>query len=343
MSETSRNFAVGLTTIAATVGFCVLMLLFGYVPKFLEEGYLVTVELDSAGGLYEGSRVSYSGIDIGRVETVDRVDDLAPGVVLTMMIDAEHKLPDNVYVSIEQTSLLAAGGTLTLRVPDDEAPSTTALATDGSAMLAGEHSLSITDAIAELAVQFGDRMDSVVSEFTALSQQWTEVGENLAALSEPTDPDAVDAGDAIGNLSSVLARADQRMAELEPVLANIEALFGDEQLNTDLREAFANARDLTASLQEAADTLQADVSDNLEVLTERYVAVADDMAGAIMALEGLIRDAQQGEGTFGRLMQDPSLYENLDDSAERLQRALDELSLTLQKWSEEGVPLRIGR
>ena len=70
MEDRKRNVAVGFTAVSGLAGLVVLLLLFGYVPQFLEKGYLLNIRLPDAGGLHRDSRVTLRGIDIGRVEEI---------------------------------------------------------------------------------------------------------------------------------------------------------------------------------------------------------------------------------------------------------------------------------
>ncbi len=71
MEDRSRNIVVGITALAGLVGLAFLLMLFGRLPAFLESGYELRVELPSAGGLKQGSVARFSGIDVGRVVSVD--------------------------------------------------------------------------------------------------------------------------------------------------------------------------------------------------------------------------------------------------------------------------------
>ena len=93
MTERSRNVAVGLTAIAGLAGVCVLFLLFGYVPAWLEDGYDLRVRLTTASGLTEGSRVKLSGIDIGRVVGVSLEPPPQKGVIVTTLIHKGWSCP----------------------------------------------------------------------------------------------------------------------------------------------------------------------------------------------------------------------------------------------------------
>jgi phospholipid/cholesterol/gamma-HCH transport system substrate-binding protein len=60
----------------------------------------------------------------------------------------------------------------------------------------------------------------------------------------------------------------------------------------------------------------------------------DDTLGEVRTLLGR---AGEGEGTIGRLINDPVLYEDLDDAARRLADTLEALRLLVDAIKAEGV------
>ena len=67
----------------------------------------------------------------------------------------------------------------------------------------------------------------------------------------------------------------------------------------------------------------------------------DDASATMAAIDAVVAQAASDDSTLGLLLNDPSLYENLDDSAERLQLLMDEARLLIAKWKAEGIPLNV--
>ena len=49
----------------------------------------------------------------------------------------------------------------------------------------------------------------------------------------------------------------------------------------------------------------------------------------------------RGEGTVGQLARNPELYNSVKDAADRLEMALRELQLRVQKYKDEGIPSKV--
>ena len=57
-------------------------------------------------------------------------------------------------------------------------------------------------------------------------------------------------------------------------------------------------------------------------------------------LESIIAKVSEGDGTIGRLMNDPRLYEDMREAAERLTITLRDLQAMVRKVKEEGLELK---
>lgn len=331
MKESTASTIVGATTLAGIIGLAYLLTAVGGLSRVFEGGYHVTIELPTAGGLHQDSRVVFNGIDVGRIESVRFQEHPGGGVVAVALITEDNlKLPDDVMVTARFPSLL--GGSAVADITRKPGEVTGHLATDGSATIQGEPAVDFSLIAEELRNALGGPMQEfkrISENFDALSKEWTLVAENINQLVEMRSTDAVDDGEAIGNLATVLARADQRLAELKQAIEGVNRYVNDEELRDDVRATAANARALSQRFNDSLDTLRA-----------KYVAVADDLSATVQSMQKLADKTLQGDGTFGKMMNDPALYENLNDASERLKAAIDDVRLLVEKWKAEGLPVQ---
>ena len=345
MKEQSRNVAVGVTALAGLAGLAMLLMMFGYVPQMLEKGYCVRVELDHAGGLTKGSLARLSGIRIGRVTSIDLAEPPKIGVVAMLLIDEGIAIPQAVNVTVG-SQILTGSPWLEFEIPEGLSSERLAktLPTDGRATLQGhvpervrqfagelrtalEGSVnSIKDELRKPLVQF-DRMEQ---NFDDLSRQWVDVGKRLNDIIEDRPVDQVDAGKIKGNLTTVLKRMDQRLAEMK------DTLGGARQWLDKASDASGEVETTGRKIGVTADN----AARNLDQLTQRYVALADGLSKAIDDMQKLAAKASDGKGAMGKLLNDPALYDNLNDTAERIGQTADELKLLIEKWKAEGLPVQ---
>lgn len=72
----------------------------------------------------------------------------------------------------------------------------------------------------------------------------------------------------------------------------------------------------------------------------RFVSMSDQIDALLGGLNDVVAKAGSGQGTVGRLMNDPQLYTNLSEAAERLSQTLRDLQAMVRRIREEGVELR---
>jgi phospholipid/cholesterol/gamma-HCH transport system substrate-binding protein len=346
MKERSRNLVVGVTALIALLGLGFMFMLFGNAMSLVEEAYEVTVNMPNAAGLNSGSSVQLDGIPIGRVEEVALQPTPMTGVRLRLKIDQKIDLPSNVDVKVNPKLV---GGTVSLEMHRPAEPAAT-IAKDGSAVLQGEIGSMATQLAESLKGTLGgpmDQLEKLSTQFQSLSDEWRLVGKNLNQLLEPRTTAMVDGEGGVPttqpNLSTLLERTDERMRELKVTMANINKWTGDEQLLADFKATASNAKEASGKLNAGVDKITglADSSrENVDRLTKRLMGVADDLSKTIGSMQQTLDQAREGEGTVGKLINDPALYDNLNDTAQRLGSAATELQLLIQKWKAEGLPVK---
>lgn len=344
MTERSRNIAVGITAILGAVGLGILLLMFGTLPAMRHQRYTVMITLPSSGGLNPGSRVRVAGIEVGRVNSVRLASPPSQGVLVTAGIDMDIDLPQGT-AAVVSAPIFGGVGSLELFRPDPskstDSTKVAMLPKDGSAKIEGD-APSLTGSFSK---ELRGALQGPLAEFerTAvsmreLSKKWSEVADNIAAITAQRSPADVDASDGklLGNFATVLARADQRLAEMQKTIDGINEWVADQKLRKDIQQTAANAREMSDRMKVVVD----EAGQNFERLTKRYVAVADDMSASLASMRAAIDQARQGQGTVGKMLNDPALFNNLNDASARLNKALDEFKLLLEKWKAEGLPVQ---
>ena len=354
MSDRARNLTVGITAMLGLAGVALMMVLFGYTPRWLEDGYVLTFEMNSASGLAEGSRVRMTGKDVGRIDSVELTGPPKWGVVVVAVIDRQIRLPEHIKVSVE-SPILGGSPALTLQ-PRAQASvkPITYLPSDGSARIEVEHVPSL---LSEFASQLQSALKASIADLRteleraqqnldSLTKTWVTVGHNLNELIRPRSPQTVDSDDTgrkQGNVATMVARADARLKQIESVIDDMKQWVGDHELRGRLRSAAVNAEKFMKSADGGVDRLVAvaeAAGSSFDGLSRKFSDVADELAQAIAALRSVVALAGSTEGTVGKALKDPALFNNVNDAVERLSRALDEIRMLAEKWQTEGLPLK---
>ena len=323
MNERGRNLIVGGTVLAGLAGFIFLLLIFGYLPKLLQTGYHVEIELEDAASVNPGSRVDLAGIDVGEVETIDFREPFDGGVRVKARIKDDINIPASAVVEVEK-ELLGGSSTLKFVVHGNGEIISDFLPRDGSARVLGGPGA--------LANAFGG-FEQMGKDFARLSHEWSGVGAKLNAfLGGEADPAA--AGP-VGGAMRVIAGLEARLTEIESVVAGMDSYVNDPQLREDITATGANARKLTAQAQ--AFTTEA--QEGLAEVKARTLSAMGEMSKVLAQTQEALAKVNTGKGTMGKTLNDPALYDNLNDAALRMGTSLDDLSLLLEKWKAEGVPI----
>ena len=349
-----QNFMVGLTAIIAVVGFCVILVLFGWAPQILQDAYPIRVEMADASGVAGGSRVLMRGIDIGWVQRVEFDDQSSTGLSVYLVVRDDVPVPVGT-IAVAQSELL--GGVQNLKLDFSHLAAeavANALPKDGSAVIkgerrtmAGELSKELGSAVTGVTNKFGSlqgQFERLATNFEKLSAEWTSVGKNVNDLIEARTVADVDANKVKANLSTIFVRTDKRLKEMESTLAAINELVNDPEVRKDIQTTMNNMRTLSEKLNTGADTVAALAEDsrrNFDQVAKKFVAVADDLSLTINTLQQTVADARSGKGTMGKLLRDPSLYDNFNDTVERFGLTVTEVKMLIEKWQKEGVPVKL--
>ncbi len=333
MRDSVRNFLVGVFSIGALVGVSALLMMFGELDRVFKQRYTVTIDLNNGGGIRAGSLVTYNGVPIGQVDSLTLKGDIDHPVRVHALVGTEYSLPGNVSPVI-QASLIGGGATLELQ--SQGATSLADLPKDGSAAIKGVH-LSLAEQIsAELDRRTQPLIDSLES-FNRLSAAWTDLGQNLNELVRPGDP-----GDETPTIRTAVIKLNETLDHANEAIRLASGWLGDEQIRLDASSAVHKA---SALLDQASQTVDryaklADQfrEDSHQVVT-RLTPLMDEMSRTLEQVRVLARQAAEGDGTVGLLLNNPDLYNSLNDAAGRLQRTLSLVESLVEKIKAEGLTI----
>ncbi len=334
MTEGGRNFLVGLTSLVSLAGLIVLLMLFGELESVFNPRYVVTINTHDAAGLREGSAIELNGVPIGAIDVIATQRDGPYPVRIVALIETSQRIPADVELFADH-SLLGGSATLVLEArlgtPDGAMQF---LATDGSAQIDGEVNNRLMELI---TAELDARMTPIINAL----QQFSRLGENLNALLEAPDPDTPDA-EQLPNLHTAMVQLNTVLVDVHEALELAKRWLGDEQLLADAKAAVRKANVLIDGAAETIDQyskLAATLESDADALTKKLLPVADDLAATLEEVKRVARLAREGQGSIALMLNSPDLYLSLTDAAIRLERALTDLQLLVQKIRAEGIPI----
>ncbi len=134
-----------------------------------------------------------------------------------------------------------------------------------------------------------------------------------------------------GNLADVLSQIDEilkdggkedlrgTIATLSSSSRQIDRLL--QERSADLEESIISLKHIMQNLDTLSTGRQSqldEILENLETTSQELGVMSQELGGVSSELHVMMQQINSGEGTLGRLIQDPSLYENLDTLAVNL-------------------------
>ena len=351
LSERTRNVIVGLTIIVALAVCMYGIILLGKFPAVASlNEYSVTLISSDANGVSAGSKVELNGVYAGQVRNVYTADNQGKLVARTELeIDKRIKIPASTSAVLVRPTAGVGNSSVELKANSSSGPF---LTQDGTAIL------DATASSSELIPQ------SVFTDIHVAAEGLTSVEKDLHALLVYTPPEALenanpnDPNRPRPNASTVIIRLDRTIDSLQKLLT-------DPKLQANVRDAVQNITDASNQLKSTLQRINAFADSAGTVITSVDKAagsigaaatrastafdsaqrdinhVSDQLVQTLAQLDKTMREITEGNGTTGRLINDPRLYEGLLDLSKSLKSTADDLDFLLKKWKDEGVNLHL--
>ena len=328
MKPLTRDTLTGLTAMGATAALIAMLAIFGELDRIGESFYRLELRLDTARGLTNTSPVTVHGVRVGQITSLTTAPDPADGVDLAIELRSAVKIPSDFGVYIERGLISGSSLELVVRRGSSAPPVEDGQRFDREAGgLFTDIREQLKEPLATLT-ENADRVGRLAETYDRLGQ---DLGGKLSALFGPPQmgPDG----------QPVQATVPGTLARIDRAAGAAEQLLADEELRKQLNDRLTEAGEVLAALREAAE--------NIRSAGDRSRAFIDDAGDTIQSLAGaseearrLLAAANDGNGTIGRLVNDPGLYDSLDHSSKELEAVLQDARLLIEKFRTEGVPVR---
>jgi len=359
MEDYRRNLTVGIFMMFGLASLGVLIILYGELPDmFGANTYVIKIHFDSANGIDRGVGVMMKGPQIGKVDSVEYLDPAHPehGIYIIANIEDQYVIPTTATAEIS-VPLAFGRPSIHLKIPKGPAPAYHP--TDGSAEI---HGILVGPMESMIPPALLSNIEKATQQIGYLAEQLTPVADDLHELFQVRPLQAVDAPPAgrepaPPNVSTAVAR-------LDGALKNINDVFGAAETKADLRQIITNFRtisedgksavaDIKAFAQQAramaddAKRITGKVEVSLDKVTDRVddtlkavITDAEKLGKILDQLHQASTDLAEGDGTAGRFLRDPKLYEEITLTAQRLSAMIEDLHKLIKKWDNEGMNIK---
>lgn len=324
MRRRSSEVAVGA---AVLLGLAVVV--FGTIwlkgAKLGSEDIDVKARFREVGQLLEGSTVKTRGVPIGRVEKIE-LEPSGAGVVITMSIDSEVRLPSEAVVILAPESMFGDWQAEIVQrsqfrlYPYAEPNEPNML--PGYALPDMSRLTAVADEIAQNLATLTSRVEIAFTQETAenVAEVIRNVQEVSAQLTTLVDKQQVAIAEVAANLEQTSEAAGQAAETMRRTFAEVETAISNGRLTTimgNVERASARTDSLTAELVAASRELR------------RVAGGADTTFRRIGAIAGGV---ERGEGSLGLLLRDSALYYRLTEGSVQLQALLKDIRENPRKY-----------
>ncbi|MGB2128057.1 MAG: MlaD family protein [Flavicella sp.] len=255
----------------------------------------------------------YANVQGLNTASVVTVNGYTVGKIINISFDEKSKKPGNLLVEFS--------------IDEPFSFSKNSIAKIYSASLMGGKSLAIVPSfIGEPAVP-GDFLTGEIE-----SDIFSSVGEKLNPLQAKLEKVIVHADSLLMNINNVLdspsrqhirnslASMDVTMANLQRITENAEMLIVENRGT--LKTSIDNVEHLTENFSQFSDSL-AQVN---------VVALSNKINSTIQNLNAITKGIENGEGTVGKLVKDPAVYDNLEKATKELAALLEDVKLHPKRY-----------
>ena len=321
MNDRVMQFRVGVVVLATAIIAGILVVLFGDLPSLVQATYPLKMSFADARGIATGTPVRKNGILVGRVASVEL--DERGGVSVRADIDSYVPIYKDEQPRIVSTLL---GDAEIQLVPGTIRPPRQRLGKDE--MLVGAVSRDPFEVFATLEPKMGSALDSLAEASAAV----TKLSSNLDKLLLGEDD----------KFEQMVRKTEAALDSFSLAMANINDVMGDPNARAKLKETLNGLPDVIADLRTTVKGIgtTVDTADrnlrNLEGLTkplgERGEGMVAQVNQTIGRLDEVLQQAafftkalNESQGTLGKLVRDPKVYDDLAQAAANVNGLTKEL------------------
>lgn len=295
--------------------------------NILVKSQVFTAEYTEMGELMVSSPVKINGFQVGIVEEIYLKNEDMSTIVAVLNIDNNIKLPKTTIAVIEPAGLM--GGSAISLIFDQ--PCQGEDCAKSGDLLQGRTDNLITKMLGENNVD--DYLDNMRSRLNVLLDTLNESSSNPDA-DDLVGQSLYDTRQSLQNTrlatEQLLILINQFNRQLNPILQNLNQVTGNLSTHNDeISGILKNTNTITAQVADA--DLGQTVEQSQEALAKIQTTIAE-LNKMTADLNVVISKVKNGEGTLGKLINDPEIYTNLQRTTRNVDLLLQDLRLNPKRY-----------
>ena len=257
------------------------------------------VKYEKVDGLSVSNPVTMNGFKIGKVQKINFNSKNTRELLVDIIIDNDVIFPKTSLAELYETGLI--GGKAIAIIPDYKNDSTIAI--DGD-YLKGVIKPGLTELVNQILPQVQLQIEAVMKNAEIVLQ-------NINTLfDDETKKELKSSIEDFSNLTSSLSETSDEISKL--IANNSENLTNSL---SDFRSASNNIKSITDSLN----------SDDIKSMTTNLNLLVNN-------LNSITTSLKNSEGTAGKLINDKSIYDNLENATNQLNRLIEDIKLNPSRY-----------
>jgi len=350
MNEQKRDIMVGLFVLIGLIALGAMIVAFGEAPQwFGRRGYEVRLKFsDKLSDVQEGTSVTMGGIPIGRVSRLEFIQPGHPeqGTWVVATIEQPYTIPRPSIGRVRPAAIGFGRSDILIEVP---ATMLGTVPTDGSGEIDGTMGSPLDSVFPEKVVS---TLTATADQIRELAKELTPVASDLHEILKLRPVDAVETATSQGR--KIPPNMYTAVDRLYRVLTHFDTVLGDPNVQSNVKVALQNFRDFSEQAKVAAADLRAFTArgqsfgdkfeqtmdttrEQLTTLSQKLARNSDQLAEVLDNVSKATKDISEGEGTMGKFLRDPKLYDEMLLTVQRLSQAIGELQGLIQKLDQKGL------
>ena len=294
MAKVSNELKIGITVVVAIVVAFIGYRIMKDIPLFRTSTTIYT-KFDQVYGLIPGNVVNVKGFKIGSVKEMELL--VSDSTLVTMNIEEGYQIPKGSIAVLKSSGVLGAKF-----IEIQKADSTEMVPHQG--YIEGVFEQGMMDTFAEE----GEKLSNDISaSIRGVEKLVTSLNETL----DKKNKESING--IIQNLKSSTTSLDQLIQKKQSDL---------DEMITSAKQTMQNMDELSSENKEKLTSL----INNLEATSAELETLSSGLNETNLTLNDVLTKINNGEGTLGKMVNDPSLYNNVDSLSFNLNRLIKNMN-----------------
>ena len=364
MTERGRNLAVGVTVLVGLLLLGGMIVVFAGLPWLLERGYLLHLRFPRTADAKVGDMVHLSGLEVGRIADIAFTGgDPRRGVTIAVRIKPNVRVPGSAVPVLHSKGFV--GGAY-LNFEQRDRPAVDPRSGEPMEFFPTDYPYPIEGVIPSTELIPKTLQEDLGAAMKALAKAGQAIDRVFGATAAATGP--AETGPAPHTAPSRPADPlglHGTLARLNRTLDAVHAVLGSQDNQANFRRSLANLASAAEATREAMAAMKdfavaarktaegagkaaeamgktaEEARGRIDELGVKLIENAEQISRLMATINRVARGMDAGEGTIGKVMRDPELYNALLQATRDVSGMVQDLRQLVRAWKESGVGLKL--